>query len=342
LRAYLTAASAVAGVAFLAAGPVAAQGNLTVLCSVQAEWCQAVATEFQKASGVKVAIVQKGSGEVFAQIKAEAANPRTDLWFGGTGDPHLQAADEQLSEVYRSPRLAELHDWAQKQAADSGYRTVGIYAGALGYGFNSELLAKKKIAAPKCWADLIKPEFKNEVQVANPNSSGTAYTMIASLVQIMGEDKAFAYMKALHASINTYTKSGTGPIKAVARGETTASISFMHDGITEAVAGFPVGVAAPCEGTGYEVGSMSIVKGARNMENAKKFYDWALSADAQAVGAKAKQFQTPSNKAAPLPPGAPKLDEMKLIAYDFKKYGASAERKRLIDKWEKDINSLPK
>ena len=342
MRAYLTVVSAVAAAACLGAGPASAQGNLTVLCSVQAEWCQAVATEFQKASGVKVAIVQKGSGEVFAQIKAEAANPRTDLWFGGTGDPHLQAADEQLTEVYRSARLAELHDWAQKQAVDSGYRTVGIYAGALGYGFNTELLAKKKIAAPKCWADLIKPEFKNEVQVANPNSSGTAYTMIASLVQIMGEDKAFDYMKALHVSINTYTKSGTGPIKAVARGETTASISFMHDGITEAVAGFPVGVAAPCEGTGYEVGSMSIVKGARNMDNAKKFYDWALSADAQAIGAKAKQFQTPSNKVAPLPPGAPRLSEMKLISYDFKKYGASAERRRLIDKWEKDINSLPK
>jgi len=330
------------GLAMSASSPVAAQGSLNVLCSVQAEWCQMIAAEYQKATGVRVAIVQKGSGEVFAQIKAEAANPRTDLWFGGTGDPHLQAADEQLSEVYRSPRLGELHDWAQKQAADSGYRTVGIYAGALGFGFNTEILAKKKLAAPKCWADLTKPEYKNEAQVANPNSSGTAYTMIATLVQIMGEDQAFDYMKKMHQAINTYTKSGTGPIKSVARGETTASISFMHDGITEAVAGFPVAVAAPCEGTGYEVGSMSIVKGARNMDNAKKFYDWALSAEAQALGAKAKQFQTPSNKQAATPPGAPKLAEMKLIAYDFKKYGASAERRRLIDKWEKEINSLPK
>lgn len=339
MRNLMFAGIAVAGLLPFSA---AAQGSLNVLCSVQAEWCQTIATEFQKETGVRVAIVQKGSGEVFAQIKAEAANPRTDLWFGGTGDPHLQAADEQLSEVYRSPRLGELHEWAQKQAADSGYRTVGIYAGALGFGYNTEILTKKKLAAPKCWADLAKVEYKNEAQVANPNSSGTAYTMIATLVQVMGEDQAFDFMKKMHQSMNTYTKSGTGPIKAVARGETTISISFMHDGITEAVAGFPVAVAAPCEGTGYEVGSMSIVKGARNLDNAKKFYDWALGAQAQALGAKAKQFQTPSNKAAPLPPGAPKLSDMKLIAYDFKKYGTSAERRRLIDKWEKEINALPK
>ena len=36
---------------------------------------------------------------------------------------------------------------------------------------------------------------------------------------------------------------------------------------------------SPCEGTGYEIGSMSIIKGAKNMENAKKWYDWALTPD---------------------------------------------------------------
>jgi iron(III) transport system substrate-binding protein len=99
--------------------------------------------------------------------------------------------------------------------------------------------------------------------MANPNSSGTAYVMIATLVQLMGEEPAFAYLKAIHPSINSYTRSGTGPIKAVARGETAASIGFMHDALTEAVPGFPVSTNAPCEGTGYEIGSMSILRGAQ-------------------------------------------------------------------------------
>jgi len=264
------------------------------------------------------------------------------VWFGGTGDPHLQAAEENLTEPYKSPKLAELHPWAVKQNADSGGKTVGIYMGALGYGYNTELLTKKGVKPPACWADLLKPDYKGEVQMANPNSSGTAYVAIATLVQIMGEDKAFDYLKKLHANVNAYTRSGTAPIKAVARGETGVSISFVHDGVTEALAGFPVKTATPCEGTGYEIGSMSIVKGARNLANAKKFYDWALTPEAQKLGARAKQFQVPSNKATPLPPEAPKFSEIKLIDYDQAKYGKSAERKRLIQRWDNEVGNLPK
>ena len=49
---------------------------------------------------------------------------------------------------------------------------MGIYAGALGFGFNTELLAKKKRAGAACWADLLKPEFKGEIQMANPHPVG--------------------------------------------------------------------------------------------------------------------------------------------------------------------------
>jgi iron(III) transport system substrate-binding protein len=332
---------AVAGLAF-AASPANAQGVVNVYCSVQVEWCTLAANEFQKATGIKVSMTQKGSGETIAQLKAEAQNPKGDVWFGGTGDPHLQAAEDGLTEAYKSPKLSELHPWAIKQNTDSGGKTVGIYMGALGYGYNTEILAKKGVKPPACWVDLLKPDFKGEIQMANPNSSGTAYVAIATLVQLMGEDKAFDYLKKLHTNINSYTRSGTAPIKAVARGETGVSISFIHDGVTEALAGFPVKVTTPCEGTGFEIGSMSIVKGARNLANAKKFYDWALSPEAQKLGAQAKQFQVPSNKATPLPPEAPKFSEIKLIDYDQAKYGKSAERKRLISRWDNEVGNLPK
>ena len=86
---------------------------------------------------------------------------------------------------------------------------------------------------------------------------------------------------------------------------------------------------------------MSIIKGARNLDAAKKFYDWALSAAAQNLAAQAESFQVPSNKSAATPPQAPKLADIKLIDYDFAKYGSSAERKRLLDKWSKEVKSLP-
>jgi iron(III) transport system substrate-binding protein len=323
------------------AAPAFAQ-QLNVICPVQAEWCNLAATEFERETGIKVAMTLKGSGESLAQIAAEKANPKLDVWFGGTGDPHLQAAEQGLLEEYRSPMLKDLQPWARKQAEQSKHRTVGMYLGVLGIGYNTELLAKKKATAPACWRDLIKPEFANDVQMANPNASGTAYTAIATLVQVMGEEEAFRYLKALHKNINAYPRSGVGPIKAVARGETLASVSFIHDVVTEAQAGFPVKAAAPCEGTGYEIGSLSIIKGARNLENAKKFYDWALTPKAQALGAQAKQFQLPSNVATPVSPLSPKVSEIKLIDYDFAKYGTTAERKRLLERWDREVGSQAK
>jgi iron(III) transport system substrate-binding protein len=330
--------------AALVAGSAQAQdaGQVNVICSVQAEWCNMIQTVFAKTTGIKVNMSLKGSGESLAQLIAEKANPKTDVWFGGTGDPHLQAAEAGLSLEYKSATLPQLQPWAQQQAQQSGYRTVGIYSGPLGFGYNPELLAKKKLPVPKSWADLLNPAYKGEIQVANPAASGTAYTMVATLVQLMGEDKAFEYMKALHKNISQYTRSGTGPIKAVARGETTVSISFVHDGPGEKMQGFPVETITPSEGTGAEIGSMSIIKGARNLENAKKFYEWALTAPAQEMGAAAKQFQVPSNKAAKVDPRVPDFKKIKFINYDYAKYGASAERKRLIAKWEKDVNSLPR
>lgn len=324
--------------------PVHAQdaGQLNVICSVQAEWCNMIQTVFAKTTGIKVNMSLKGSGEALAQLIAERANPKTDVWFGGTGDPHLQAAELGLTAEYKSPALGQLHGWAQQQAQQSGFKTVGIYSGPLGFGYNTELIAKKKLPVPKSWADLLNPAYKGEIQVANPASSGTAYTMVATLVQLMGEDKAFEYMKALHKNIGQYTRSGTGPIKAVARGETTLSISFVHDGPGEKLQGFPVETITPAEGTGAEIGSMSILKGARNPAQAKAFYDWALTPQAQQFGAASKQFQLPSNKATPVDARVPDFKKIKFINYDYARYGASAERKRLIGRWEKDVNALPR
>ena len=223
----------------------AQQGQVNVICSVQADWCNLIQTVYARTTGVKINMSLKGSGEALAQLIAERENPKTDVWFGGTGDPHLQAAEQGLTLEYKSPSLPQLHQWAQQQAKQSGYKTVGIYSGPLGFGYNTELLAKKKLAVPKTWADLLRPEFKGEIQVANPASSGTAYTMIATLVQLMGEDKAFDYLKSLHRNVSTYTRSGTGPIKAVARGETAVSISFVHDGPPEKMQGFPVETITP-------------------------------------------------------------------------------------------------
>jgi iron(III) transport system substrate-binding protein len=324
-------------------GLAAAQNrSLNVICSVQADWCHLVSQVYSRTTGVKMNMTLKGSGEALAQLIAERENPKTDVWFGGTGDPHLQAAELDLTLPYQSPTLAKLHPWARQQAQQSGYKTVGIYSGPLGFGYNPEVLAKRQLPIPKTWADLTRPHYKGEIQVANPASSGTAYTMIATLVQLMGEDAAFEYMKALHPNISQYTRSGVAPIKAVARGEAAISISFVHDGPGEKLNGFPVETITPSDGTGAEIGSMSLIKGARNLDVAKQFYEWALTPSAQELAPASKQFQLPSNPAARLDPNVPDFRKIKFISYNYAQYGSTAERKRLIARWEKQVNSLPR
>ncbi|MEP9386397.1 ABC transporter substrate-binding protein [Mesorhizobium sp. KR9-304] len=328
--------------AFLTAGAVSASAqSLTLYCSADEAWCQQIKTGFEEKTGITVDMTRKSSGETYAQVRAEASNPKGDVWWGGTGDPHLQAAEEDLTEAYESPMRAELHDWAIGQAEAADNKTIGVYSGALGFGYNKDLLAKNGLPEPKCWADLIKPEFKGHVQIANPNSSGTAYTMLATMVQLMGEEAGFEYMKSLHKNVNQYTKSGSAPIKAAGLGETTVGIVFMHDAVAQTAAGFPIVTVAPCEGTGYEIGSMSLIKGARNPDQAKQFYDWALSAEMQDKAKDVKSYQIPSNKNATPSPLSPDLSTIKLIDYDFKKYGSSDERKRLLQKWDTEVSTLP-
>jgi iron(III) transport system substrate-binding protein len=271
-------------------------------------------------------------------VRAEEGQPRGDVWWGGTGDPHLQAAQEGLTEAYESPMLAELQDWAVRQAEAADYRTVGIYAGALGYGYNTDIIDPTSEDAPQCWADLLDERYRDDIQVANPNSSGTAYTLLATLVQLMGEDEAFEYLTALNDNVSQYTQSGSAPIRAAATGET--AIGFMHDAVAAAVQGGPIQVVAPCEGTGYEIGSMSLIAGGPNPDNAKIWYDWALSADAQALGVEADSYQVPSNVNAPVPEASPDLDSIQLIDYDFELYGSSEERSRLLARWDAEIGSL--
>lgn len=319
-----------------------AAGTLVMYCGVDEAWCRSMSTTYEKETGVKVDMIRMSAGETYARIRAEKDNPHGDIWWGGTGDPHLQAADDGLTEAYVSPKRAQLRDWAQKQATIAHDRTVGIYMGALGFGYNKDELARRKLTAPACWADLIKPEFKGEIQMADPNASGTAWTVLATIIQLMGEENAFTYLKALHANVNEYPKTGAAPALSVGQGETLIGIAFQHDIINVARSGKPAQVVSPCEGTGYEIGSMSLIKGAPHPEEAKKFYEWALTPAAQKLAAAAGSFQIPSNPETPVPPESPDLSKVKLIAYDFATYGSKATRNRILARWAEQVKNAPR
>ncbi len=319
---------------------VQAKGRLTMYCSAQGDWCQKAAETFGKKYDVKVAMTRNGSGSTYAKILAEKENPRGDVWYGGTLDPHSQAGVNGLLESYKSPNLEKIAEPYRNPAASKKNHTTGIYIGILGFSVNTDLLKEAKLEMPKCWADLIKPEFKGKIQIASPQSSGTAYTALATFTQMYGVDKAFEYLTKLHQNVAQYTKSGSAPGKNAARGETMIGIGFLHDHGKEKAKGFPLELVAPCEGTGYEIGGLSIIKNARNMENAKLFVDWALSKEGMEVAASVQSFQVPTNTEAAIPAGPIRPEDVKLIEYDFVKYGSEEMRKSLISRWVEQIKPL--
>lgn len=316
-----------------------AKRKLSLYCSAQVEWCQLLASEFQAETGISVSMTRKSSGEAYAQLWAERRNPKGDVWWGGTGDAHLQAAESGLSAPHTSPALPQLHPWARDPEGSGRHLTTGVYMGALGLGYNSEVLARRGLPVPRRWADLVDPRFKGEIQMANPASSGTAYTALATFVQLFGEEEGFAYLRALNANVNQYTKSGAAPVSAAARGETAIGISFLHDAAAQREAGFPLVLVAPEEGTGLEIGCVSLIEGARHPESARRFIDWSLSPRAQELGSRAKSHQWPANREARPPPSAPRFEDIRLIPFDFQRFGRKAERARLLARWESEVRA---
>ncbi len=317
-----------------------AKGRLTIYCSNEPKPCQVAADLFAKKYDVKVQMTRSGSGSTYAKILAEKDNPKADVWYAGTLDPHSQAGVNGLLETYKSPMLAEIGEQFKNPATNKKNQTTGVYAGVLGYSVNTDLLAENKLPMPKSWEDLTKPEYKGLIQIASPQSSGTAYTALATFVQLWGEDKAFDYFARLHKNVAQYTKSGSAPGKAAARGETLIGIGFLHDHAKQIKNGFPLELVVPEEGTGYEIGGLSIIKNCRNLENAKKFVDFMLSKEGQEIGGKIDMFQVPTNVNAAVPKEAIRLDEVKLIDYDFVTYGTEKKRTSLIDRWVKEIKSI--
>ncbi|HUR87601.1 MAG TPA: ABC transporter substrate-binding protein [Ramlibacter sp.] len=329
--------------AALALAPlIASAQSVTAICSTDQGWCEAAAREFTRVTGVRVLQVRKPTGEALAQIIAEAANPKTDLWWGGTGDPFLQAAEQGLLDAYRPAYINDLHSWSVRQYAASTNQVGGFYSSTIGWGYNTELMRKKKLPEPKCWKDLTDPRYKGEIEMSHPASSGTGYTILATLVQLMGEEQAFDYMKRLHRNTVQYTRSGTAQAPNVAKGEVTLGISFNFGFEAWKSKGYPLKTVNPCEGTGYEIGGIALVKGTRNRANALRYYDFLMSPAGQALGGPVDSLQTPANKTFKPDARVPSIDEVRLIRYDFEKYGKAAERKRLIDRWVREVESAPR
>lgn len=319
--------------------PVSAQsGTLNVLCTPQEVWCEGMAAAFEaKYPEIDVEWLRMSSGEALAKVMSENGAPTYDIWWGGPMDSFVAASAANLLEVYDSPNYENILEDQKDLFISPKKDYVGIYVGSLSFNTNTEFLKEYEgLEAPKSYEDLLKPEFKGQIVMAHPSTSGTAYTFVSTVLQIMGEEAGWEYLKKFNDQVAMYTKSGAGGGKFVANNEFGMVIMFSHDAVKEIDDnGAPLVITFPEEGTGFEVGSQAILKGAKNLENAKLWFDWAISAEAQQLGPEYQAYQAPTVKGVEL--SHPELLEVKLIDYDFEWSGE--HRQEFQDKFANEIQN---
>ena len=319
---------AAAVVSLLAAGSAHA---LTVYSSVDEENAKKLLDAFSKATGVEVQMVFLSSGPAMSRIEAEKARPQADVWFGAPSENHILAKERGLTEPYVSANAAALSN----EFKDSEGYWHAIYTNPLAIGVRTDILESRNAPVPTSWEDLKNPAYKGLIQMPSPQSSGTAYSMILTLIQERGEDGAFEYLKALNPNIQTYTQSGTAPSGALGVGEAPLAIQFTPGFLKLADEGYPVQVVFPSEGVGYEVASVSILKGAQNLDDAKKLVDWMTSQEGQSALSATKTYFLPIRSDVSGGTGVPSLDKIKLVAFDPQ--FAAENKQRLVDRWTRDV-----
>lgn len=310
-----------------------ASTELNVLCTPQVQWCEGMKAEFEKVHpDITVNFVRLSSGEALARLRSEKDNPQFDIWWGGPVDGFVAATNDGLLEPYDSPNMANLRD--QKLYKDANNNWAGVYVGTLGFATNKNWLAENPgVTAPTSWADLLKPEYKGQIMVAHPSSSGTSYTALCTILQLMGDEKGWQYIKDYAGQVNQFTKSGAAPAKFVGQGEAGVGIVFSHDIVAEIEKGSPLELTFPSEGTGYEIGGMGIIKGAKHPDAAQKWFDWALEPATQELGPKYEAFQAPTVNGATA--SRPELLDVKLINYDFDYCGSN--KTAIVDKFTNEV-----
>ena len=281
-----------------------------------------VATEFHKATGIKVQFLTLSSGEVLTRLQAEKNNPQTDVWFGGGSDAFIQARTEGLISAYKSPNAARVAGGFKDL---DGYWT-GVSLVVVGFVVNEPRLANKKLTLPSKWSDLASPSYKGEISASNPNTGGTAYTAVSGILQVMTEEKGWQFLDKLYANVPFLEKSGSGPPTKALQGEFAIGISPDPHETKKNNPNAPITVVFPKDGVLAWPSPVAVVSGAKHPNNAKIFVDWCLSPEGQKVLMQAAP-RVPTTD-TPTIAGVPNLEELNPVAYDLAKWGR--ERTRVL------------
>lgn len=310
-------------------------GEITVYTALEEpEIADYLAAARKDMPDLKVNVLRLSTGDLGARILSEGDHPRYDVIWGwaltNMMDPRVQA----LLEPYRPKGLdrvpARFKDPNGKWFAPTGYMAALCV--------NTDRLRRKGLPMPTSWADLLNPVYKGEVVMPNPASSGTGYLQVVSILQGLGSDKGWAFLKQLNANVAQYSKSGSRPCSMASTGEYAIGASSAIVAMEAVRQGYPVKMVIPKEGAGYELEADALVSGSTHQADAKRFLDWTLSDSAAKLYHKYKEIvaiERPAVAAKAVDGGMPTNVSKLLFPMDFKQ--SMETRSATLARWQKDI-----
>lgn len=302
--------------------------TLTVYSPHPAETINLVVKEFTQKTGIKVDVVAAGTGELLKRVEAEDGKPLGDVLWGGGAESLASYTD--YFEAYESPELKNI----DPQYYDKDFKWIGESPLPMVIMYNTNLVDEAN--APQKWEDILKPEFKGKIAMADPAKSGSAYTIVATMVQAFGKDngQGWDFIKDFYGNLDgKILTSSSGVYKGVADGEYAIGLTLEKEAIKYVLNGANVKIAYPEEGTSAIPDGVAIIKDAENMDNAKKFVDFVLSQETQEIMSKQLSRRSIRND-ADAPEGLEPLSTIKLVDYDFD--WAASDKEAILKQW-KDI-----
>jgi iron(III) transport system substrate-binding protein len=303
--------------------------TVTVYSSHPAEAMNAGIKEFQEKTGIKVDTVAAGTGELLKRIQSENGNALGDVIWGGGADS--LSAYSQYFEKYTTTEIAAVDP---KYVDANGYWT-GESPLPMIIMYNKNLVAEKDV--PTGWADLLDAKWKGKIAYADPAKSGSAYTILCTVLTAFVKEKenGWDFVRKFVANLDgKLIGSSSGVYKGVADGEYSLGLTLEKEAIKYINSGAAVGLVYPKEGTSAVPDGIAIIKGAKNLENAKAFVDFILSKDCQTMMS-TKIGRRPSRTDVEPPVGFRPLSELKLVDYNFRK--ASTQKDAVMSMWKNII-----
>ncbi|MEX8192595.1 putative 2-aminoethylphosphonate ABC transporter substrate-binding protein [Comamonas guangdongensis] len=329
-RLTLTAAAASALLG-LASAAHAAKTELLVYSALEADQIKAYKTAFEKSHPeIELKFVRDSTGIITARLLAEKANPQADVIWGVAATSLMLLEKQGMLQPYAPKNLAKVRPNMRDPQATPAWVGMDLWSSAV--CFNTVEGQKRKLSEPASWADLTRPEYKGAITMPHPASSGTGYLMVAAWLQIMGEEKGWAYMDALHQNVGVYTHSGSKPCRQAGAGEFPVGLSFEYRASKTKKEGAPISIIFPKEGLGWDVEATAIMKSSKKQDAAKLLADWSVTPEANKLYA--------ANFAVlALPEAQEKLEfipanlESLLAKNDFN--WAAANRERILAEWSR-------